>query len=223
MDNDDKVHLGGVVVGLALNSTYYFQTEKFGPTYEQKIPRETVVREGKKLAEEVAKRLRATDGLHDVPITIALFEQEVRSAVVPGNFFAYTTVSKGSNSIGSWQDINENYYLFPSTEATKDYRADVTAFQNFKQDVEKYFPNYNGVIGKAFYVEGQLNQLSINIPIQFYGKAEGVGFTQYVTGLVMKYFADYVSVQVSISSVSGQEALILRNADQKEPVVHIYQ
>ena len=69
--------------------------------------------------------------------------------------------------------LDEKYVLFPSTEATEQHRDDSTAFSNFKQDVEKYFPNFNGVIGKAFYAGGHLQDLSIDIPIQFYGKTEG--------------------------------------------------
>ena len=221
--DDDKVRLGGVVVGLALNSVYYFQTIKYGATYEQKIDHNKLVAEGQRMAAEVVKRMRNIDGLKDIPITIALFEQQSKASVIPGNFIAYSQVSKGSSSLGDWENVDEKYYLFPSGDAKSDHRDDMTNFENFKQDVETSFPNFNGVIGKAFYVGNQFHQISIDIPIQFYGKAEGVGFTQYVTGLVMKYFPDYVSVQVNIYSVSGQEAIIIRNADQAEPVVHIYQ
>lgn len=111
-DNDGKVRLGGVVIGLAMNSVYYYQTVQYGATFEKKIPHADLEREGKKIAEEVAKRIRGVDGLKDVPVTIALFEQASKSAVVPGNFFAYSNVSKGSNSLGGWEDVNEKYYLF---------------------------------------------------------------------------------------------------------------
>jgi protein involved in sex pheromone biosynthesis len=221
-DDKGNVHLNGVVIGLALNSVYYYQTVQYGATYERKIPLNELEREGKKIAEEVAKRVRGVDGMKDVPVTIALFEQADKASVVPGNFFAYANLSKGSNTLDSWETVDEKYYLFPSTDAEKDHRDDYTFFQNFKQDVEEYFPNFNGVIGKAFYADNQLQEISIDIPIQFYGKAEGVGFTQYVTGLVLEHFPSYVTVEVSISSVNGPEALIVRNAEKAEPFVHIY-
>lgn len=222
---DDKgtVKLGGVVIGLAMNSVYYYQTVKYGPTYEKKIDHAKVEKEGKKIAEEVVKRLRKIKGLKTVPITIALFEQEKRSSVVPGNFFAYAHASKGSSNIEDWKKVKEEYVLFPSDTSTEKYRENDTAFKNFKQDVEDYFPNFNGIIGKGFYVDSQLQELSIDIPIQFYGKTEAVGFTQYVAGLVMEYFPNYITVQVSITSVNGPEALIVRKAKQDEPFVHIYQ
>jgi protein involved in sex pheromone biosynthesis len=215
--------LGGVSIGLALNSVHYYQEQAYGAVYEKNIPRSVLEAEGKKIAQEVVSRLRGIKELKDVPITIALFEQEGRSSVVPGNFFTYAEVSQGSSNIGSWKDVKEDYILFPSEKAEKDYRDDLTFFQNFKQDVEEYFPNFNGVVGKGFYLDGQLQEINISIPIQFYGKAEAIGFTQYATGLVMEHFPNYVSVQVSISSVMGQEALIVKKPDQDEPFVHIYQ
>lgn len=215
--------LGGIAIGLALNSIHYYRTEEFGAVYEKNITRSELEAEGKKIAKQVLSRLRNIEELKNIPITIGLFEQESRSSVVPGNFFAFTEVSQGSNDIGNWKEVKEEYILFPSDKAEKEHRDDLTFFENFKQDVEAYFPNYNGVIGKGFYLDGQLQELNIEIPIQFYGKAEAIGFTQYVTGLVMEHFPNYVSVQVSVSSVLGQEALIVKKPEQDEPFVHIYE
>lgn len=219
---NNTVSLGGVVIGLALNSVHYYQEVAYGDVFEKKIERDEMEREGKKIAEEVLKRLRGMKELKDVPITIALFEQQGSSSIVPGNFFSYTNVGKGSSSIGNWESVNEKYVLFPSTDATDNHREDSTGFLNFKQDIEEYFPNFTGVIGRAFYVGDQYQELNISIPIQFYGKAEAIGFTQYVTGLVMEHFPNYISVQVSVTSVGGPEALIVRKANQDEPFVHIY-
>ncbi|MFS0779836.1 CamS family sex pheromone protein [Neobacillus sp. 3P2-tot-E-2] len=220
--DNDTVKLGGVVIGLALNSVHYFRTAVGEPYFERKIEFAEMEREGKKIAEEVLKRLRTMKNLKDVPITIALFEQQSKSSVVPGTFFTYTNVDKGSSTINSWEPVAEKYFLFPSTEAQEAHRDDVTAFLNFKQDVEEYFPNFNGVIGRAFYIGDQFTDLDITIPIQFYGKSEAIGFTQYVTGLVLEHFPNYISVSVSVTSVDGPEALIVRKANEAEPFVHIY-
>ncbi len=221
--SNDTVSLGGVVIGLALNSVHYYQKEAYGAKFEVKIPEAKMMSEGKKMAQEVLTRLRGMDGLGEVPITIALFKQEASSSVVPGNFVAFTEVGAGSNSIGSWKDLNERYVLFPSDAAQENYRDDNTTFKNFKSDIEEYFPNFSGVIGRGYYMDDQLQELKMEIPIQFYGKTEAVGFTQYVAGLVLEYFPDYIAVEISVTSVSGAEALIVRNAGDKEPFVHIYQ
>ncbi|WP_433956879.1 CamS family sex pheromone protein [Cytobacillus horneckiae] len=222
-DGDEKVKLGGVVIGLAMNSVHYYQKEQYGATFEKTIGHKKIEEEGKKMAEEILTRLRGMEGLENVPITIALFEQQSRTSVVPGNFFAYAHAGEGSNKLGGWEKVDEKYVLFPSGEAEKNHREDLTSFLNFKQDVEKYFPNFNGVIGNGFYIGDQLNQLNIEIPIQFYGKAEAVGFTQYVTSRIMNMFPEYISVQVNITSVNGPEALIVRESNASEPFVHIYQ
>lgn len=221
-DKDGNADLKGVVIGLALNSVHYYQKEKFGPTFEAKIDHEKVAAEGKKIAEEVLKRLRNINGLGKVPITIALFEQESEQSVVPGNFFAYAHADEGSSKLGSWQAVKEDYVLFSSPEAEKKHRDDLTSFLNFKQDVEDYFPNFNGVVGEAYYIEDELQRLTIEIPIQFYGKAEVIGFTQYVAGLVMEHFPNYIEIEVNVTSVNGQESLIVRERNEDDPFVHIY-
>lgn len=222
LKDGDNVSLSGVVIGLALNSVHYYQKEQYGATYSETIPFAEMESEGKKIAEEVIKRLRKMDGLQDVPITIALFQQQSSTSVVPGNFFAFATSPKGKAKLDKWEKINEKYYLFPSREAEKDHLSDVTPFINFKEDVETYFPNFTAVVAKAFYYENQLHELTIDIPIQFYGKSEAIGFTQYVTGLVMKHFPAHVTVQVNITSINGAEALIVRQREADEPYVHIY-
>ncbi|KQL51434.1 hypothetical protein AN964_20935 [Heyndrickxia shackletonii] len=219
--NKNTVKLGGVVIGLALNSVYYYQKQQYGATYDKTISHAQVASHGKSIAQEVIKRLRNISGLKNVPITIALYEQKGTDSVVPGNFFAYTTVSNGSTSIDNWKTVNEKYYLFPSDQATKDYRDDSQSFSNFKDDVEKYFPNYNGVVGRGLYEDGQLTKLNIEIPMQFYGQSEVVGFTQYVAGIVSD-FPDHISLEISVTSVNGPKALIVREPGEKEPFVHIY-
>jgi protein involved in sex pheromone biosynthesis len=221
-NDSGKVQLGGVVIGLALNSVHYYETEQGYPR-EVEMKDEVIEREGKRIAAEVLSRVRNIKGLKEVPITIALFKQAPRESIIPGHFFAITNVDQGSSTIDSWEKINEEYALFPSDEAEKNHREDLMKFLNFKSDIEDFFPNYTGVIGKAFYKDDQLQQLTINIPMQFYGKAEVIGFTQYVTGLVMEKFPDYINVNVYISSVGGPESIIVRPAKSDHPFVHIYQ
>ncbi|WP_226670724.1 CamS family sex pheromone protein [Metabacillus litoralis] len=218
---EETAELGGVVIGLAMNSVHYFKQED-GYAREYNINRSELLAKGKEIAQEVINRVRSTKGLEKVPITIAIFEQEKRSSIVPGNFVAKAVVKEGSNDLGKWVDIDEEYFFFPSPEATKAYRDDAQMFNRFKSDIEEFFPNYTGVIGKAFYKNGELNHLDIEIPMQFYSKAEVIAFTQFVTGKVMEYFPDYVDLEVNIMSTDNQEALILKEPNQEEPTVHIY-
>lgn len=219
---DNKVRLGGISIGLALNSTYYYQKEDFGATYEEEIPDAVIIENGKKMAAEVVKRMRGMKGLENIPITVGLFRQESRNSIVPGTYFAYGVVGQGKATINDWTNINEKYVLFPQPVSQEKYREAGKSFNSFKQDVEEYFSNFTSIVGTGFYQEDQIEKMTIEIPIQFYGAAELIGFTQYMTGLVTEHFPASMHVEVSVTSINGPEALVVKEVDEKEPYVHIY-
>ncbi|MGE6489146.1 CamS family sex pheromone protein [Paenisporosarcina sp. NPDC076898] len=219
---ENEVKLGGVSIGLAMNSTYYYQKEDFGATYEEPIPQAVIEEQGKKMANEIVKRMRGIEGLETVPITVGLFRQESRNSIVPGTYFATGVVGEGKASVADWTGVNEEYVLFPQPVSEEKYREVGQSFNNFKQDVEEYFSNFTSIVGTGFYQEDRIKKLTIDIPIQFYGTAEIIGFTQYMTGLVMEHFPASMHVEVSVTSINGPEALVIKEADEKEPYVHIY-
>ncbi|KUP09236.1 hypothetical protein Q75_00985 [Bacillus coahuilensis p1.1.43] len=220
---DDTVKLGGISIGLALNSVYYYRDSTY-TYFEYAIPESEIIEQGKKMAEKVVSTLRTQYAdAADVPIFVALYVQGEKSSTVPGNYFASSFADSGKG-ISKWNDVEEKHYAFNiSSEANELYREDVQYFNNFKDEIENYFPNYNGVVGTGFYRDGQLSKLKIDIPIQFYGKAELVGFAQYVTGTIMDQFPDFFNIEVNVTSVNGQEILFIREPGDKEPFVHIYE
>jgi protein involved in sex pheromone biosynthesis len=222
---DGKVKLGGVVIGLSFNSTYYYQArDDKGLIYpgQIKLERDKIKAEAQKIGEEVAGRLRQDSKLQDVPIVVALYQEEERDSVTPGNFFAAGVVKKGSSSISSWDEITEDYVLFPSDSAAKKKRTDYEKFNTFKAKVQEYFPNYIGVIGRGFYKDGNLERMTIEIPVQFRGKAEIISFTQFVATSALEELPE-VPLEVYIGSATDQpEALIVKDDTTKEPFVHIY-
>lgn len=218
---DNKVKLGGISIGLSLNSIYYYQKEQYGEYYEEPISEATLIEQGKKMAAEIVSRLRSREELKDVPIVVGLFKQQARNQIIPGAYFSYGVAKAGQNNIADWEGIDENYVLFPTDDSQDIYRDVNNNFKNFKQDVDKYFSNYTSAIGTGFYRNKQIQNLSIEIPIQFFGKAEIIGFTQYLTGILINQF-DNIHVEVSVTSVNGPEALIIKKANDKDPYVHVY-
>lgn len=220
---DNKVEIGGVSIGLALNSIYYYQKEKYGEFFEEKIDDKKLEAEGKKIAAEVVNRLRQRAGLEEVPIVVALYKQEPKNSIVPGTYFAYSVVNKGSNSLGDWMGIKEKYVTFPMTNPDAVYRDINQKFLNFKQEIDEYFSNYTSVIGTGFYQNDSISSLAIEIPIQFYGTSELIGFTQYLTGVMLKQLPDDLVITMEITSMNGAEALIKKQPNDEEPFVHIYE
>ena len=219
---ENRVELVGASIGISLKSVYRFQTEIGGPYYYEKIPKAEMIEEGKKIAEQVLQELRQIDELKNVPIMIALYREEEQSSPVPGSFVAKTVVGDGDSSIGKWENIQEEHILFPSDKAKKNYYEDYQKFQQFNDKLAEYFPNYVGVVGDGFYIDKSLTRLSIEVPIEFFGKGEVIGFTQYAFGLLKEIFPNYYDIEVTITSSDGPESLIYRNAGTDDPEVHVF-
>ncbi|MGP4080066.1 CamS family sex pheromone protein [Pseudalkalibacillus sp. R45] len=220
----DSVKIAGISLALSFHSTYYFTVQDDqGRLHrdEVKLNASEVKEYAQKTGQEVINRLRQHPELQDVPITVGLFHEEKHGAVVPGNYFAKTVV-KGGQTKANWENVNEKYYFFPSSDAEEDHREDHNTFIQFEEKIKEYFPNYIGVVGKALYRNDRISKLTIEIPMQFNGKAEVISFTQYVNYLVKQYFPDEV-VEVNIkSSLEQNESLIVSDPSKEDSVVHIY-
>ncbi len=210
-----KDQLSGISIGLVMNSIYYLRG------IETKLSNKEIEQQGMRMAEEIVSRLRSQDELKDVPIVVGLMKQGARNAIVPGTYFATATAGKGQSKPTGWKTVNEKYRTLPAKSETENYRDLNSTFNNFKQAIEQYFPSFVTVVGKAMYIDDNLNKVQIEIPIQFYGKAELIGFTQHLTTLVTKDFSN-IAVEVNIVSTNGPEVLIVNEEKGQEPRVHIY-
>lgn len=216
MTEGKKLRLAGMSIGLALNTRSYSIVDGT----DKEIDAKKIKQEGMKIAEEVIRRLRSQEGLEDIPIVVGLFKQESRNSIVPGTYFATTVAEKGQSAPNGWKAVDEKYVVFPASSDTDNYRKMNEAFAKFKQEIDSYFPSFVNVIGKGFYKDGNLQSLNIEVPIQFFGTSETIGFTQYLAGLIDKDFSN-VYTEVSITSINGPEALIVKEAGEKS-FVHIY-
>lgn len=211
--SEDKIRLEGVSIGIALNTVNTIT----GDT----LPAAQVEENGKAAAATIVKRIRGIEGLKEVPVVVGLFKQSPKTSIVPGNYFAVGIAEKGKDVLSGWNPIDEEFVLFPTSSSEDRYRNVDTSFRNFKQDVEKYFSSFVNVIGTGFYKDGQIVSMDIDVPIEFYGNAEIIGFTQYLTGLLVDHFPD-IHIEVSITSTKGPEALIVKERGEAEPYTHIY-
>jgi len=218
----DSVELVGVSIGLAMKSVYRYTTKPGDPFEYREISKKEMQEEGNKIAEEVVERLREMDELKDVPIMIGLYREEDQASPIPGNFIATTTVSEGKTKVGKWEPTKEEYVLFPSKQAKDNYYEDYDVVDNFGKDISDYFPNYVGYIGEGFYMDKELKKLSIEVPIEFNGAAEVVGFTQYAFGVAEGMFPKYYDLEIKIQSSDKLHSVIYREAGEEELTVHIF-
>lgn len=222
VNEDNREELAGMSIGIAMKSVYRFEANGRGPYYEE-ISEKEMMKQGNKIAQTILERVREIEGLEGVPIMIGLYREQENASPVPGNFVAKTTVSGSESKIGDWETIKEENVLFPSQNAKDKYFDDYEIVSSFGKKIAEYFPNYVGYTGDGFYVDEDLKKLSIEIPIEFYGGAEIIGFSQYVYGQVQSMFPNHYDLEVKIQSTEKMESVIYRDAGEDEATVHIFQ
>lgn len=224
-NEEDGVNLSGVVIGLSLRSVYYFRTEdKDGGYYfhEEPLDSEEIEGKGREIAQQVLERLRNMGGLEEVPITFALYQEEVRGSVAPGSFISIAEVKNGQTEIQGWKAVNEKTIIFPSQDARDSQPGLSSNFAQFRIEIEEFFGRTVGVVGNGRYKNDMLEELKIDLNLQSHGKAEIIALTQFISGKIDSTFATQVPVHISIESINGPESLISKYPDQEEPYIHIY-
>ncbi|MFC7322667.1 CamS family sex pheromone protein [Halobacillus campisalis] len=219
--DDDVVEVSGMTIGISMRSAYEFEAE--GRNYSEDIPTSESLSRGQEYADTILKRIREREELQDIPIVFAIYEEEDDNSETPGNFLSKGYAEGSDNSVGGWDEINEDYVLFPSSEAEEEHFDDSEIFSDFRTEVSDYFPNFVGMIANGFYVDDELQDVKIDIPIQFDSQTEVTGFTQYIYSLVNEMFEDHYSIEVKINSMDQQESLIVKKPGQDEPFIHIYE
>ncbi|KKD21659.1 lipoprotein [Staphylococcus cohnii subsp. cohnii] len=212
----------GMTIGLAMNSTYYYQKEKDGETYSKDLDDKEIMKQGKQMAGEILSRVRENKALKDIPIHFAIYKQTGENSIVPGEFIAGTTVEDGKTRINEWKDINQTTALLPSDEASKIDENLNNNFKQFNDDLQTYFNNFTQAVGTVKFDNKKAKQLTVDVPIDYYGEAETIGITQYITEQAEKYFDDIDEYEIRIKDGNKAKALISKTKDDKDPQVHIY-
>ncbi|WP_214708840.1 MULTISPECIES: CamS family sex pheromone protein [unclassified Exiguobacterium] len=221
---DNGYQLGGVSFALILNREYVFQAPNFGPTYTEKLDEKKVIAEGERMANELVAQLRKREDFKDLDINVALYMKASQGSPTPGNYVKSAFVgTAGEVTASDWKDVDETYYYFPSAKATTEVRDDAQKFSLFSDRIADVFPDFSGMIGKGFYQNGELSRIEIDIPIQYYSRAELVGFTQHVVGLLENRW-EYnrnVPVRINVTSLGGeQEVTIVFEEGMDSPKVY---
>ncbi|WP_368505786.1 CamS family sex pheromone protein [Alkalihalophilus sp. As8PL] len=229
-NENGNYELGGIVIGLSMNSVYNFRVETdegLYHLYETPISQEDMEREGQRIADIIVQRLRDSareEGIfNNIPITVAMFKEQPRQSAIPGNYIMQATAPPGEG-LERWQRMNERYYLFPSSSANEDVSNDAAQFQQVKDDIQSFFDTFVGVVGRGYYIDNQLQELTIEVPLRYQGKAEIVALTQYAADIISQRITDQnIRVNLYITSVAGkQESMVVRNPGE-EPFIHVFE
>lgn len=223
-NNNGKLSLAGMTIGIGMNQKDYYQKEKYGPTFTQSIPKDKMEEEGKIAAKKVLERVRKIDGVgNNTPIVIAMFEQAPNDSLVGGTFYAYTVSNSGTN-MDSWKKLDIKNYTFPATSTNSVPNAnDEHSFENFRDKVQNFFPNLAGVTAQAQYDGDTLEGMDITITTQFYSETEITSFTQYVAQAAQSYLPNHIPIDIQINGSDGKtQAFLARNESDAKFYTHVF-
>lgn len=219
----DNLKLSGITIGLGLNSVDYYTKEQYGAQYSTKISDAQVQEQGKAIAAKVLQRLRNTKGISkDVPVVIALYKQAPDDSLVGGTFFNYS-INNGK-SIDSWKNIDQRNAVFPSAggSASSGTSNDESNFENFKTQVQNFFPNLSGVTAQAQYQDDSLSGMNVTITTQFYSQTEIISLTQYLAQVAPKYLPSGVPIDITVQSTDGVQSFLNRDAGENKFATHVF-
>lgn len=216
-------HLGGMSIGLAMNSVDYYNKVQNGPQFHTDISRADQEKYGKLAAQEVVKRLRRRKSLRSIPILIGLFSKTSQDSLTGGTYFAYGIASANSSRISSWKALDYRTQTLPTVGDQKAINSnDESDFSNFKNAIQDYFPDISGVTANVRYENGKLTEENIAVTTQFYGYAEIQSFAKLALSAARKYLPNNVAIEIKISSVNSVQAVIAKNTPSDDYYVHVF-
>lgn len=216
VETEEGYELAGVALGLSMNSVYSY-TDSNGNVYEQEISQGELRERGKSYANIIIGRLRNDERLRSVPIVVGIFQQSKDEDVVGGTY-VLDGISREGNAVSDWTELNNRRVLLPS-QAGGDQAVFFTEFRN---KVNDFFPNLNGVSAEALYIDNNLASLNIEIITQFYQLTEIAALTQHVVDVGQTTLPQDVPIEIRIISSEGTEGFIGRDAGEKEFKTHIF-
>lgn len=210
--------LGGVSIGIALNSVDY------SGEVPVVIDEATINSEGQRIAAKVLEKLRTIKELESVPVTIGLFRQATRDNIGGGNYFAKAT-SKSGNELSGWEEVSEAYIVLPAKEgeqnnATSDGLSN--KFTDFKNSIQRFFPNSSGISGVAAYRNSELKKLTIVIETKYFSETELLNFTQFISTTVDTVFNINGNIEVQINTLEGPQGFVEKQVGSDKSVGHMF-
>lgn len=219
VETEEGFALGGIVLGLAMNSTYEY-TDADGVIHEQEISVGEMRERGRQFANIIVGRLRNTEELRSVPIVVGIYRTAPSDEVVGGTY-VLDGISREGNSVTDWTENNEYRIALPIIEAS-DQSDQYAYFDNFNNEIINFFPNLNGISGEALYIDGGLASLNVEIVSQFYKQTEITALTQHITDVSQRTLPEGVAIEIKVISDAGVEAYLGRPAGATQYQSHIF-
>ncbi len=145
------------------------------------------------------------------------FFKESETEMHPGTYYAEAQVKSGEDNLKDVQEINEQYYLFPTDEAEKFDPTLNEEIDEFEKDIRGYFPYNTGAYARGYYKDDKLQKIYIRLTVNVYSQVDLIPFVNFIEEKVKEKITENVEITVDIRRSSG-EAEAIMNFDKNRNV-----
>lgn len=205
---DQDGNIAGISIGLGMNYSDTFTSDS--NSEEVEITSEERIEQGKQMAETIVADIRENEAYADIPIHVAIFENE-ESGDLGGGTFSTDAVSSSGNSFGDWSTYNQDFVVYAVDDAPNE--EDTVSFTRFRDQIQSFYPQLSGLSGVGYYQDNELQNVNIVINSQFDGYSEVIALSQQAISTASSVFNNNIEIQIQVVTADGVRALLTRNKD----------
>ncbi|MFE2774526.1 CamS family sex pheromone protein [Aerococcus urinaeequi] len=205
---DQDGNIAGISIGLGMNYSDTFTSDS--DSEEVEITSEERIEHGKQMAETIVADIRENEAYADIPIHVAIFENE-ESGDLGGGTFSTDAVSSSGNSFGDWSTYNQDFVVYDVDDAPNE--EDTVSFTRFRDQIQSFYPQLSGLSGVGYYQDNELQNVNIVINSQFDGYSEVIALSQQAISTASSVFNNNIEIQIQVVTADGVRALLTRNKD----------
>ena len=205
---DQDGNIAGISIGLGMNYSDIFTSDS--DSEEVEITSEERIEQGKQMAETIIADIRENEAYADIPIHVAIFENE-ESGDLGGGTFSTDAVSSSGNSFGDWSTYNQDFVVYDVDDAPNE--EDTVSFTRFRDQIQSFYPQLSGLSGVGYYQDNELQNVNIVINSQFDGHSEVIALSQQAISTASSVFNNNIEIQIQVVTADGVRALLTRNKD----------
>lgn len=205
---DQDGNIAGISIGLGMNYSDTFTSDS--DSEEVEITSEERIEQGKQMAETIVADIRENEAYADIPIHVAIFENE-ESGDLGGGTFSTDAVSSSGNSFGDWSTYNQDFVVYDVDDAPNE--EDTVSFTRFRDQIQSFYPQLSGLSGVGYYQDNELQNVNIVINSQFDGHSEVIALSQQAISTASSVFNNNIEIQIQVVTADGVRALLTRNKD----------
>jgi len=223
--NKENNKVEGISIAISLNEFYDIRvSDENGLIYTGQVKVDQnddeindVEKYGKEVAKKIVADIRKNEKYPRVPIYLTLYQESNINDIIPGIFLAETFISKDTDTISKWSEVNKKYYTFPSDAL---YSLDQNMYNKiliFKEDIQAGFKHVNPkIIGKLRYEDGKLTDINMDLHIPLINDVELIGLLQLTSTKLNTILFDYIPITVRVIDHNGDVGIVLWDPIEKQ-------